>query len=212
MRLTVFGATGMVGRRIVAQALAGGDEVIAFGRNVESLIDKDNRSDQLTAFKGYVFSESDVLQAIEGSDAVVSALGGAIDGTDRSRSLGIKNIIRQMELKGLKRIVALGGIGVLNASDDHYLLDTPGYPAALRAVGQEHMLAYLFLQGSSLDWSFVCPPTIVDEEGSRNYITSADYPPQQGGNEVMAGDLADFMLRELKNDQYLHHRIGIASR
>jgi putative NADH-flavin reductase len=202
MKLIVFGATGMVGKRIVAQALARGDEIVAFGRNVDSLIDKDNRSDQLTAFKGYVFSETDVAKAIKGGDAVISVLGGAIDGTDKSRSLGIKNIIRQMELKGLKRIIALGGIGILNASDDHYMLDTPGYPASLRAVGQEHMLAYLFLQASTLEWTFFCPPAIVDEEGSRNYLTSADYPPEHCLNQVAAGDLADSMLRELGENQY----------
>jgi putative NADH-flavin reductase len=212
MKLIVFGATGMVGKRIVAQALARGDEIVAFGRNVDSLIDKDNRSDQLTAFKGYVFSEADVAKAIGGGDAVISVLGGAIDGTDKSRSLGIKNIIRQMELKGLKRIIALGGIGILNASDDHYMLDTPEYPASLRAVGQEHMLAYLFLQASTLEWTFFCPPAITDEEGSRNYLTSADYPPEQCLNQVAAGDLAEAMLRELGESQYQKRRVGICSR
>ena len=146
MKLTVFGATGIVGKKIVAEALAKGFDVNAFGRNVNELIDKDNRNEHLTANKGYVFDESDVFKALQSEDAVISVLGGAFDGTDKSRSLGMKNIIRQMEKAGVKRIVGLGGMGVLNADADHYVMDTPAYPEKYKNVGQEHLLAYLFLE------------------------------------------------------------------
>ena len=71
MKITVFGATGMVGKRVVAQALAKGFSVNAFGRNVEDLIDKDNRDEHLSAIKGYVFDETDVYKAVKNADAVI---------------------------------------------------------------------------------------------------------------------------------------------
>lgn len=210
MKITIFGATGMVGKRVVTQALVKGFYVKAFGRNVEDLIDKDNRDKHLAAIKGYVFDESDVFQAVTNSDAVISVLGGALDGTDRSRSLGMKNIIRQMEKAGIKRIVGLGGIAILNADDNHYILDTPGYPKQYKLVGQEHLLAYLFLQSSSLDWTFVCPPTILDEDGNRQYITNADYLPEPNLNEIAAGDLADCLLNEMSERKFIRRRVGIS--
>jgi len=210
MKITVFGATGMVGKRIVAEALAKGSDVNAFGRNVNELIDKDKRDEHLTATKGYVFDESDVFKALQKADAVISVLGGAFDGTDKSRSLGMKNIIRQMEKAGVKRIVALGGMGVLNADADHYVMDTPAYPEEYKIVGQEHLLAYLFLQESSLDWTFVCPATILDLEGNRQYITHADYLPQPDFQEIAVGDLAHYMLSELTEKKYLRQRVGIS--
>lgn len=210
MKITVFGATGMVGRKLVEKSLAKDFYVKAFGRNVEELIDKDNRDERLTAIKGYVFDEKDVNKAVKDADAVISVLGGAFDGTDKSRSLGMKNIITQMENAGVKRIIALGGMGVLTADDDHYVLDTPGYPQQLKTVGQEHLLAYLYLEESSLDWTFVCPSTILDEEGKRNYITSADYLPDPDHHEIAAGDLADFMLKEIAERKYIRHRVGIS--
>ncbi len=210
MKITVFGATGMVGKRIVAEALAKGFDVNAFGRNVNELIDKDNRDEHFTATKGYVFDESDVFKALQKTDAVISVLGGAIDSSDKSRSLGMKNIIRQMEKAGVKRIVALGGMGVLNADSDHYVMDTPAYPKEYKTVGQEHLLAYLFLQESSLEWTFVCPPTILDQEGNRQYITHADYLPQPDLHEIAVGDLAHCMLTELTEKKYLRHRVGIS--
>lgn len=210
MKITVFGATGMVGKRIVARALAMDYDVNAFGRNVEDLIDKDHRDEHLTAIKGYVFDEPEVFKALKGVDAVVSVLGGSSDGTDKSRSLGMKNILQQMEKAGVNRIIGLGGMGALNADDDHYVLDTPGYPQQYKIVGQEHLLAYLFLQASSLEWTFVCPPDIVDEDGNGQYITNADYLPEPDRGVIAAGDLAAFMLKEITNRKYVRHRVGIS--
>ena len=99
MHITVFGATGQVGKRIVQQALNKGYFVTAFGRNVESLIDQDNLNEKLTAQKGYLFDEKDVAKAIDKADVIISVLGGASDGSDKTRSLGIKQIITKMQKK-----------------------------------------------------------------------------------------------------------------
>src|SRR5436309_752154 len=127
MIITVFGATGEVGKRIVQMALASGNKVRAFGRNVEGLIDEDLRNENFTTIKGYVFSNSDTFDAIKGCDVVLSALGGAKDGTDKTRSLGTKNIITQMQKTGVKRIIAVGGSGVLEDDDFGYILNNPKY-------------------------------------------------------------------------------------
>src|SRR5690348_7629400 len=117
MILTVFGATGQVGKRIVRYALAKGHTVRAFGRNITKLIDEDIRNDQLKAIKGAVFDEGEVLNAISGADAVLSVLGGSFDGIDKARSLGMKNIVAQMEKAGVKRIIALGNFGILSSPE-----------------------------------------------------------------------------------------------
>ncbi len=65
MIITIFGATGQVGKRTVQQALAKGFTVKAFGRNVENWIDKDLHTDNFQAIKGHVFDEDDVLNAIK---------------------------------------------------------------------------------------------------------------------------------------------------
>lgn len=210
MNITLFGATGMVGKRLLDLALARGYYVTAFGRNVEQLIDKDQRDDHLHAVKGYVFDEGDVFNAVKNAHAVVSVIGGGTDGTDKTRSLGMKNIIRQMEKAGVKRIIALGGIGVLNGDLDTYIFDTPDFPYELKEVSQEHLRALHLLESSSLDWTFVCPPTILDQEGSGQYITNDNYPPEPDNSEIAAGDLADFMLTEITANLHLYQRVGIS--
>lgn len=210
MKLSILGATGMIGQILVEKALAKGFTVTAFGRNVEALIDKDHRNEHLQAVKGYLFDESDVFNAVKGADAVISVIVGSPETSNKSLSLGMKNIITQMTRAGVKRIVALGGIGVLNADDDRYILDTPEYPLALKALGQEQLLTYLYLQASTLDWTLVCPPEIVAGEGSGQYITRADYLPQPDHQVIAAGDLAEHLLKEIRENQYLHHRVGIS--
>nr|MCU0322704.1 NAD(P)H-binding protein [Chitinophagaceae bacterium] len=137
MTITVFGATGQVGKQVVNQALALDFTVKAFGRNVEYLIDADNRNKKFEAIKGYVFDANEVLEAIQHTDAVISTLGGSFDGTDRTRSLGMKNIISQMQIAGVNRIIALGGLGVLNANEKTFIIDSPNYPEEYKAVGLE---------------------------------------------------------------------------
>ncbi len=211
MRLTIFGATGMVGKHIVRHALASGHHVKAFGRNVESLIDYDLRNENFEAVKGYVFDENDVFDAVKGSNAVLSALGGSFDGTDKTRSLGIKNIVSQMEKAGVKRIVALGGLGILNADDNSLIMDKPTYPKEFLPVGKEHLQAYLYLKNSNLDWTIVGSPDLVEAEATGEYVTAADRPPTPNVGKINAGNLALFMVSEVAQNQYLHHRVGISN-
>lgn len=210
MVVTVFGATGMVGKRVVQQGLAMGYTIKAFGRNVQSLIDEDNRNQNLIAIKGFVFDKQDVANAIKGSDAVISVLGGGFDGTDKTRSLGIKNITEQMQQLGIKRIVALGGLGVLNGKDGKLLIDSKDYPEEYKPVGIEHLAAYQYLKNSSLQWTFVCSADIIDKEGTEQYITNADFPTTPNYFQINAGDLAHFMLQECTKNEFLHHRVSIS--
>ncbi len=211
MIITVFGATGQVGKRIVRYALAKGHTVRAFGRNVTDLIDEDLRNDQLEVIKGFVFEEEDVMNAVRGADAVLSALGGSFDGVDKTRSLGIKNIVTQMQKAGVQRIVALGGSGTLDAPDGGFIMDQPGFPEQFLPVAREHTQAFLHLQNSMLDWTFVCAPTINDEDASGDYITNDTYPPTPNKNFITAGDIADFMIREVEQPEHVKQRVGLSA-
>ena len=209
MKLIIFGATGMVGKQLVQQALFGKNHVKAFGRNVHTTdyLETEN----LELVQGALFDESEVYKAIKDCDAVLSAIGGSMDGTDKTRTLGMKNIIKQMQKAGVKRIIAIGGLGVLNADENSLLVDKDDYPAEYKAVGFEHKKAYELLNESGLDWTFVCPPNIINEGPTGSYVTKADYPPDENKYKINAGDLAMMMLNELAKNEYVKHRVGISN-
>ena len=209
MNLIVFGATGMVGKQLVQQALYGGHHVKAFGRNVYTT--DYLQPDKLQLVQGALFDEGEVYNAIKGCDAVLSAIGGAMDGTDKARTLGIKNIIKQMQKAAVKRIVAIGGLGVLNANENSLLVDEEDYPPEYKPVGLEHKKAYELLNESGLDWTFVCPPNIINEGPTGHYVTKANYPPEPNNYKINAGDLSMFMLNEMEKNEFVKHRVGISN-
>ena len=209
MNISIFGATGMVGRQLVQQALFKGHTVKAFGRNVFTAFEKDTR--HLELIKGALFDEGEVLRAIKGSDAVLSVLGGSFDGNDKTRTLGIKNIITQMKKSGVKRIIAVGGAGVLNADETTLIVDTENYPKEYIPVAKEHEQVYHDLNASGLNWTLVCPPNIIDHEATGSFITNANYLPQPDNNSINSGDLALFMLNEIEKDEYVKQRVGISN-
>ncbi len=209
MILTIFGATGMVGKQLVQQALHMGHSVKAFGRNVFTSNLPENKNLQI--IQGALFDAKEVLNAVKGSDAVLSVLGGAFDGADKTRSLGMKNIVAQMENAGVKRIVAVGGMGVLNAPDDTLLMEDENYPAQFVPVGKEHLKAYEILKASSLDWTFVCPPDLIDADVTGIFTSAANYPPTINNYKINTGDLAMFMLNELQKNEYVQKRVGISN-
>lgn len=218
MKLIIFGATGMVGKQLVQQALFGKNHVKAFGRNVYTTdyLETEN----LELVQGALFDEGEVYNAIKGCDAVISAIGGSMDGTDKTRTLGMKNIVKQMQKAGVKRIIAIGGLGVLNseppvrqdaANENSLLVDKDDYPSEYKAVGLEHKKAFELLNESGLDWTFVCPPNIINEGPTGSYTTKADYPPDENKYKINAGDLAMFMLNEVAKNEYVKQRVGISN-
>ena len=209
MTITIFGATGMVGQQLVQQALFKNMQVRAFGRNVFTTYFPDNKN--LELIKGALFDEEDVFCALNHSDAVLSVIGGALDGTDKARSLGMKNIISQMQKASVSRIIALGGLGVLQADTQTLIIDQEGFPAQYLAVSSEHKKAYQFLKASHLNWTFVCSPDIIDAGPTGAFYTNADYLPDPNHFKINSGDLAFFMLNELVKNEFVKHRVGISN-
>src|SRR5262245_38201395 len=72
MKLLVLGATGPTGRHVVDRALRCGDAVTVLVRRPEAL---GPVADRVTVVKGDATAPDDVARAMDGQDAVVSALG-----------------------------------------------------------------------------------------------------------------------------------------
>lgn len=209
VNLIVFGATGLVGKQLTEQALYMGHHVRAFGRNVFTT--DYLQTDNLHRVQGALFDAHEVYDAIRGCDAVLSAIGGGQDGTDKSRTLGMKNILTQMQKAGVKRIIAIGDECVLENAEGKMLLDEEDYPREKMPLALEHKKAYELLTGSSLNWTFVCPARIIDRGPTGHYTTAADHQPGSGVHSINSGDLALFMLNELTKNEYIERRVGISN-
>jgi nucleoside-diphosphate-sugar epimerase len=88
VRLTIFGATGPTGRRLLERAIAEGHEVTAFARDPSRLKAQHER---LRVVRGDAFDAADVEGAVADAEAVISVLGGEPSNPLRPSRSGDRN-------------------------------------------------------------------------------------------------------------------------
>ena len=203
MKITIFGATGKVGRRLVDQALERGDRVTAFVRDPSKLTT--HRHERLKVVQGNVQNSKDVEQAVAGTDAVLSALGQTKTSSKDVLTEGIKNIVAAMNKHGVRRLVSLTGAGVRDPKDEPKLVDR--VIGSLLKLLQRDLLedalgAARVIQESGLDWVIVRAPVLNEGEKKGEYRVG--YVGKESGTRLSRADLAGFMLEQTTDDTYLH--------
>jgi putative NADH-flavin reductase len=169
MQVTVFGASGKVGRLVVEKLLSDGHTVIAFIHSSNPFAE----SDQLHIARGDVHNLLDVTPAMQGSDAVISTLGSWGVKNKDIVSSATRNIIPAMEGMGAQRLVSLTGSGA-HAPGDHISLGDKlshaifGLFAKKIIVDAEQHLE--MLATSSLDWTVVRAPIMNNKDSSKYHL------------------------------------------
>jgi len=205
MNLLILGATGRVGGRVAALALADGHRVTALVRSPGGVGPPHER---LTVVEGNAMNRSDVRRALQGCDAVVSALG--TDGTT-TLSTAIPLLAEIMTAAGVRRIVTIGTAGILDSRLEPGVLRYRSSESrrSTTFAAEEHERAFLTLQASALDWTIVCPPYMPDGARTDAYRTERDRLPE-GGTVVSAADVAAFAYAQVGSAAFLRTRVGIA--
>ena len=209
MQITIFGAAGLVGKRLCDQALALGWRVIAFDRNIEQWLDKEEVTPNLEVIKGYVMDATGVAKAIEGSSAIFMVLTGNQESGDKSRIIGCKNILAAMQEQKVQRLLVLSEYGVLPNETGGYLFEYTEFPAELKELSLQYAQVWELLEKTAVQYTMVCTEKIVDAPEGRAFITSVNTVPDAGIPTIQAGDLARFLLREVTANEWLGQRVGI---
>jgi putative NADH-flavin reductase len=197
MDVLVLGATGRVGKAFVTQALAAGHALSAVVREADAGLPAEVK---LTV--GDVLDPS-IATAVKREHVIVGTLGG-----QDALMKGYANVVRAAQAAGAKRIVALVGAGVLQADEKTLRNELPNYPERLRAIGQSHAAVYEALRSSSLDWTLVCVPNIVEGPATGTAKSKASYLPD-GKGAITTGDIAAFMLEEITTPRFVRERVGL---
>jgi putative NADH-flavin reductase len=202
MKLVIFGATGGTGRHLVEQALAEGHQVTAFARRPAAL---QVRHDRLRIAAGDVSDAARVESAIEGQDAVLSALGAT-----KKQAIcadGMANILAAMRRAGVRRVIVLSAFG---ASDSH---DRSLYTRLLWLFIRERMAdkdrMEQLIKRSDLEWTLVRPPRLTDGPRTQRYRSGLDLRMTLN-SRISRADTAAFMLRQLVDPNYLGKAPAIA--
>lgn len=204
MHIALFGATGRVGGRFLEYALADGHTVRALVRDAGKLAPRPG----LEVVQGDVLDAPTVAAVIAGTDAVVSGLGGAgISDPGEAQSQGMRNIVAGMARHGVRRVLGVAGGGILDAVEGGLRHDQPSFPAVFKLVSERHKQAWHAMRDSGLDWTMVATGDIVPGERTGVYRTLEDLLPE-GGRRISVEDVADFLLRTLRDGTHLRKRVG----
>ncbi len=203
MKVLILGANGRTGFQTLKRALEKGHKVTAFVRHTESI---SLLHPNLKVIKGDALSQESVSKAMKGNEAVIACLSSD---EISHRQVFINHIINAMREHKAKRVIAIGGIGALQASEHLKVYETVTFPKEYFELTQAHIRVLDALLTSRLEFTFVCPPMIKDGERSGVYKTQESYPTQ--GWSITTGDLADFMVTELTEKKYIGQKVGISN-
>jgi len=200
MKLFVIGANGRTGWEIVQQALARDHHVTAFVRSPEGITSRNGR---LTVRKGNAMDESQLFDAMQNHDAVLSTLGPreVFKPSSMLRDSALATSLA-MNRSGVKRLVVLSAAA-------HF----PGIPNRIASfIMRNHMRDSLgmeeIVQASGLDWTIARPPRLTQEQYS-TYRSREGAAPKMGFTLARKA-VAAFMLDAIEQEKHFHKIVGIA--
>jgi putative NADH-flavin reductase len=221
MQLTIFAATGGIGRQLLEQAVAAGHDVTAVVRNPKKL----SRQVRVVTADLSAANPATLESAVAGADAVLSALGPRSRSEAEVASAGTRAIVAAMQATGVRRIVVVSAAPIGTVA-------SPGRPKPPKHdPGDGFFMRHLFsrvaraafgtnyadlatmedvLGDSGLDWTVVRPPRLNDKPPTGAYRTAFGQNVR-GGWSISRADVADLMLRVIEEPETIKQTIGIAN-
>lgn len=208
MKIIIFGATGTVGIEIVKKALKNGDEVTAFVRNPEKMQNINHHNFKI--FKGNVLNVNDVENALQDQEAVLCALGDGKVG--KIRASGTKNIIDAMNKTGLKRLICQTTLGMGESYGNlNFIWKHIMFGILLKKAFQDHQIQEKHILNSRLDYTIIRPSALTDSEITNQYKIGFDGKFKKLTLKIARTEVADFMLQQLKTNEYLKNTVSISN-
>ena len=225
MKLTIFAATGGIGRQILEQALDAGHDVTAVVRNPQKLPGElPGQVRVVTADLGDL-DPATLKLAVEGAGAVLSGLGATSNSEAGIATQGTRAMAAAMKATGTRRIIVVSAapIGTVPSPGqpnppkhdpgDGFIMQhllSPLTKAAFRKHYADLAQMEDVLRDSDLDWTAVRPPRLTGKPVTGTYRTAHGRNLRRGAF-ISRADVAHYMLRALEQPGTIRQTIGIAS-
>jgi len=213
-KVAVIGATGFVGTQIVNELLNRGYEVEAIVRDASKVQQKD----KVTAKSVDVNNIDELADALQGTDAVISAFNAGWTNPNLYEDFlnGSINIEKAVEQSGVKRFITVGGAGSLYI-DGNQLVDSPEFPVEYKP-GATAARDYLnkIKENKTLDWTFFSPAIEMNPgnpgERTGKYRTALENPvfDDNGRSVLSVEDVAVALVDELEQNNHIQQRFTAA--
>lgn len=203
-RITILGATGMVGKNLLQKTINNGIQVKVLARNKNKLQDF---LQEIEVIEGNYFDNDKLEKALEGSEAILSTIGpprfGELLSDEEDRYIdSLAYIIKQMQTNKQARWVSISGAGV-KRTRENLPLARKLLRVKLKAESKSTITIkdreLQMLEQSPLDWTSIRPP-MIEEGVEGNFVAHEN---KYLGPTVDLNQLTDFMLAEITNNEWI---------
>jgi putative NADH-flavin reductase len=210
MNLLVFGSTGATGRLIVEQALSQGHNVTAYGRNATILGINDPH---FTFVQGDALDKTQVDRAMQGQDAVISALGGSKHHGPIPESQQLYHatqiIVDSMIRHHIKRLVYITAWGVGDSRNKvppffRYVL----VPIIVKREYADKEMQESIIRQTGLDWTILRPVILTNGPRSGKHQLT-DTVNRLFMSRVSRADVADVALLVVNDPSYARRAVFV---
>ena len=207
MNVVLYGASGMIGSRVLKELLHRGHTVTAVVRSPE----------KVTAVGAYVVM-GDVLDpavvaaTAKGVEAAISAYAPP-KGDETAIIAATHSLLAGLKQAGVRRLIVVGGAGSLEVAPGVQLVDTPNFPEHFKAIALAHRDVLPILRQSSLDWTYLSPAGFIqpgERTGKFRLGGTQLVADEKGESRISAEDYAVALVDELENPQHVRQQFTLA--
>ena len=207
MNVVLYGASGMIGSRILNELVSRGHRVIALIRDPSKVPANPN----VAAVQGDILDPEDVATKVRGADAVVSSYSPGANVDDLLTAT--RALIAGLHKADARRLLMVGGAGSLLVAPGVDLIDSGRLPEQWKGIAIAHRDALQQLRESDLAWTYFSPAAFI-EPGQRTgkFRLGGDtlLADAQGNSRISAEDYAIALVDELESPKHLRERFTIA--
>lgn len=211
MKIAVVGATGRTGTQVVQQALLRGHHVTALARRPEAI---SLRQEGLVTAAADVLDYDSLLEALTGSEAVVSTLGiGASRKATVLYSQGIANVLSAMAATSISKLAVISAAPVGPRAEQPFLERRVIMPLLDRVFGATYVdmrRMEALLRASDVDWVSLRPPRLVNKQATGRYRVGAS-GPLPNARSLTYADLATALLDTLDREDLRRRAVFVAN-
>jgi uncharacterized protein len=208
MKVVLFGASGMIGSRVLQELVSRGHTVVAAARRPEKIA----RGAGITAVEADVDDPQSVADAADGVDAAVCAIAPPPDNPGAIAGI-VSSLMDGLARAGVKRLIVVGGAGSLEVATGIQLVDTPEFPAQWLGIARAHREILPLLKASRFDWGYFSPAGLIQpgertgnfRMGGKEFLTDAN-----GESRISAEDYAVALVDELERPRRVNQQFTIA--
>lgn len=212
MKISIIGATGFVGKALVAEALHRHHQVTAISRHSNTL----PQHAHLITESGDITDVAWLTSRLKGQDVVISAFNGGWQNPNlyQDTVTGNNAILQAVQKASVKRFIVVGGAGSLKIAPNMDLIDSPDFPAEIKPGAQAMREFKNQLQTiDTLDWTYVSPAAMLEPGERTETFRLGGTELLMNGNvpaKISVEDFAVAILDEVNNAQFVRQQFTAA--